>query len=136
MAVASPGRSRTPHDARRGGGHDGVAAVVVVVTRRAARLRPLWVDPVAHAGEIARFERFVVAGPDPADCALFGGAIGDDGYGRNRAELHGWVAVAARDEAHYLEARIAKPPQRGDGIGPIHAGAALRCRCPLLPLGR
>ena len=33
----------------------------------------------------------------------------------------GWVAVAARDEAHYLKARIAKPPQRGDGIGPIHA---------------
>lgn len=48
----------------------------------------------------------------------------------------GWVAVAARDEAHYLKARIAKPPQRGDGIGPIHAGAALRCRCPQLPFGR
>ena len=61
------GAERTPHDARRRGGHDGVAAVVVDVTRRAARLRPLWVDPVAHAGEIARFERFVVAGPDPAD---------------------------------------------------------------------
>ena len=48
----------------------------------------------------------------------------------------GWVAVAARDEAHYLEARIAKPPQPGDGIGPIHAGAARRCRCPQLPFGR
>jgi hypothetical protein len=31
----------------------------------------------------------------------------------------GWVAVAARDEAHYLEARMANPPQRGDSMKPM-----------------
>jgi hypothetical protein len=33
----------------------------------------------------------------------------------------GWVAVTARDEAHYLEARIAKSTQRCDRLKPIHA---------------
>ena len=50
--------------------------------------RTLWVDAVQHRGECARFERFVVTGPDPNDCAIWTGAIGADGYGRNRAELH------------------------------------------------
>lgn len=42
----------------------------------------LVVDPVAHAGEIARFERLVIAGPGEKACAVFAAAIGDDGYGR------------------------------------------------------
>jgi hypothetical protein len=54
----------------------------VVMTGPVRRSPPLWVDPVAHGGEIARFERFVVPGPSPADCAVFCGAIGDDAYGR------------------------------------------------------
>jgi hypothetical protein len=44
--------------------------------------RPLWVDPVAHRGELVRFARFVVAGPAAVDCAIWRGAIGSDGYGR------------------------------------------------------
>jgi hypothetical protein len=47
----------------------------------------LWVDPVVHGQECARFERFVVAGPDPDDCQLWVGAVGADGYGSFRAEL-------------------------------------------------
>jgi hypothetical protein len=42
----------------------------------------LVVDPVGNAGEIRRFNRYVIAGPSPHDCAVFVGAIGDDGYGR------------------------------------------------------
>ena len=41
----------------------------------------LRVDPSTHAREIARFQRFCVAGP-PGACTIFAGAIGDDGYGR------------------------------------------------------
>ena len=55
--------------------------MVVVVTRQ-RHAQPLWVDPVTHAGEVARFRRFVVAGPAASDCAVFCAAIGDDGYGR------------------------------------------------------
>jgi hypothetical protein len=42
----------------------------------------LRVDPVEHAGEVARFRAKVVQGPDPRDCALWLGAIANDGYGR------------------------------------------------------
>ena len=42
----------------------------------------LVVDSAGHAGEIRRFNRYVIAGPGPHDCAVFVGAIGDDGYGR------------------------------------------------------
>lgn len=42
----------------------------------------LVVDPVGDAGEIRRFNRYVITGPCPHDCAVFVGAIGDDGYGR------------------------------------------------------
>lgn len=48
----------------------------------------LVVDPVAHAEELARFEAHVVRGPGAEDCAIWTGAVGTDGYGRNRAELH------------------------------------------------
>ena len=108
----------------------------------------LWVDPMVHAAECARFRSRAAVrssnrqsvGVRPARRgALRSRRRSAVGLAEVSAVGHaatGWVAVAARDEAHYLEARIAKPPQRGDGIGPIHAGAALRCRCPLLPLGR
>lgn len=43
---------------------------------------PLCVDRVVHAQECARFDAFVVAGPSDADCAVWVGAIGKDGYGR------------------------------------------------------
>ncbi|MGH3857877.1 MAG: hypothetical protein ACRDR6_31195, partial [Pseudonocardiaceae bacterium] len=42
---------------------------------------PLVVDPVVHAAEIARFVAKVVEGPGEY-CAIWTGAIGDDGYGR------------------------------------------------------
>ena len=57
---------------------------------------PLVVDPKAHAAELARFESNVVRGPGADDCAIWVGAIGADGYGRKRAELHlirHWTAV-------------------------------------------
>jgi len=61
----------------------------------APAMTALVVDPTTHAREIARFQRRVVRRPDtdPADptamtCAIWCGAIGDDGYGRERAELH------------------------------------------------
>jgi hypothetical protein len=48
----------------------------------------LVVDRRLHAEELRRFESHVVAGPGADDCAICVGAIGADGYGRNRAELH------------------------------------------------
>jgi hypothetical protein len=48
---------------------------------------PLIVDAVVHAVEIKRFLAKVVEGPD-GYCAIWRGAIGDDGYGRYWAELH------------------------------------------------
>ena len=42
----------------------------------------LVVDRGVHAAEIARFHRYVLAGPGERDCHPFVGAIGDDGYGR------------------------------------------------------
>jgi hypothetical protein len=44
--------------------------------------RVLRVDPVEHAGEVARFWAKVVKGPGGKDCWIFTGAIADDGYGR------------------------------------------------------
>lgn len=44
--------------------------------------RPLVVDRRIHRGEIARFARLIVRGPQESDCAIWIGAIGDDGYGR------------------------------------------------------
>ena len=44
-------------------------------------------DPAVHAEECRRFDSYVVRGPGPNDCDFFVGAIGTDGYGRNRAEL-------------------------------------------------
>lgn len=42
----------------------------------------LLVDHTAHAGEIARFRGYIVEGPTDADCSIWTGAIGADGYGR------------------------------------------------------
>jgi hypothetical protein len=57
----------------------------------------LWVDPVVHASECSRFDSYVVKGPRAEDCEFFTGAIGKDGYGRNRAELHRmWHSTGVR----------------------------------------
>ena len=42
----------------------------------------LWVDPLVHASECARFQSYIVAGPTAGDCDIWRGAIGGDGYGR------------------------------------------------------
>ena len=42
----------------------------------------LIVDRRVHVAEIARFHSHVVCGPTPADCDIWTGAIGADGYGR------------------------------------------------------
>ncbi|WP_078345215.1 hypothetical protein [Mycobacteroides chelonae] len=47
-----------------------------------ARSQTLVVDPQRYAGELARFWAKVVTGPLESDCAIWCGAIGDDGYGR------------------------------------------------------
>lgn len=39
-------------------------------------------DERVHSLECTRFDRFVVTGPAPADCAIWVGAVGKDGYGR------------------------------------------------------
>jgi hypothetical protein len=49
---------------------------------------PLRVDPTEHRDEIARFRSRIVAGPLVTDCWVWAGALSDDGYGVNRAELH------------------------------------------------
>ena len=48
----------------------------------------LWVDPNVHAAEVTRFRSKIVAGLADADCSIWIGSIGADGYGMNRAELH------------------------------------------------
>ena len=48
----------------------------------------LAVDAGAHAEEVARFESLAMHGPGIDHCAIWTGAIGADGYGRNPAELH------------------------------------------------
>ena len=58
-------------------------------------VEPLVVDPEAHAEELARFESNVVRGPGADDCAIWVGAIGGDGYGRNRAEFP-WSRIHGR----------------------------------------
>ena len=42
----------------------------------------LWVDPKVHAAEVARFRSKIVAGPGDADCSIWIGSIGADGYGQ------------------------------------------------------
>ena len=58
------------------------APAPMAVSVRGRGPRPLWVDPVSHRRELARFTAYVVAGPSDSDCAMWIGAIGDDGYGR------------------------------------------------------
>lgn len=48
----------------------------------------LWVDEQVHATECRRFDASIAYGPTDADCDIWIKAIGGDGYGRNRAELH------------------------------------------------
>lgn len=68
MRVRQPGRSQA---SKRSG-----------VMGRSQPLQ-LVVDPVAHAEELARFAAHVVRGPGAEDCAIWTGAVGTDGYGRN-----------------------------------------------------
>lgn len=60
-------------------GSVSVVGPTVSVMRSACQLV---VDPRVHAGEIARFNSHVVCGPTAADCNIWTGAIGADGYGR------------------------------------------------------
>jgi hypothetical protein len=53
------------------------------VSRQRHAAAGLWVDPVVHAAECVRFDGLVVNGPHEADCAIWAGAIGADGYGRD-----------------------------------------------------
>jgi hypothetical protein len=54
---------------------------------------PLVVDPGVHARELRRFEPRIVRGPGGDDCAIWVGAIGAAGYGRNRPTVWGgWCA--------------------------------------------
>jgi uncharacterized protein YggE len=55
-----------------------------VIGTGAARVVPpvLWVDRRIHGAEVARFESYVVAGPDEESCSLWCAAIGTDSYGR------------------------------------------------------
>jgi hypothetical protein len=43
----------------------------------------LVVDRRIHAEELRRFDSNVVRGPGADDCAIWTGAVGADGYGRN-----------------------------------------------------
>lgn len=38
---------------------------------------------IGGATELARFERYIVRGPHDDSCAIWVGAVADDGYGRN-----------------------------------------------------
>jgi hypothetical protein len=57
----------------------------------------LVVDARIHGEEFRRFEANVVRWPGAHDCAIWAAAIGADGYGRNRAELHRmWHSTGVR----------------------------------------
>ena len=67
--------------------------------RKMGRSQPLRlvVDRRVHAEELIRFEANVVRGPGADDCAIWVAAVGADGYGRNRAELHRmWHSTGVR----------------------------------------
>lgn len=44
-----------------------------------------------HVAELVRFASFIVGGPEPRDCWVWMGALGDDGYGRF------WLGRPGRD---------------------------------------
>jgi hypothetical protein len=77
----------------------------------------LWVDPVVHAAECQRFDSYVVKGPRASDCDIFTGAIGKDGYGFNRAELHLLRAALAITLASNVIAASAASAGRWSTVG-------------------
>jgi hypothetical protein len=71
-----------------------------------AWIEPLLVDLDAHSAELARFESNVVRGPGADDCAIWVGAIGADGYGRNQPGPPGhfgdWIHIVAARRRLFL----------------------------------
>jgi hypothetical protein len=68
----------------------------------------LWVDPVVHRAECARFDSFIVRGPTEADCDIFAGAIGKDGYGRFCIYRDG-VELCVRPNRYALARALGRP---------------------------
>ena len=75
-----------------------------------------------HAAECVRFDGYVVNGPHEADCAIWAAAIGADGYGRNRAELHLLRAALAITLASNVIAASAASAGRWSTVGAGGAG--------------
>lgn len=61
----------------------------------------LVVTPRLHSEEIARFHRYIVEGPRDADCAIWVGAIGSDGYGRFQLQ-RGGTRICVRPSRYAL----------------------------------
>lgn len=80
---------------------------------------PLVVDPDCHRTELARFARHVVVGPGVDDCAIWVGAIGDDGYGRFYVNRHGVMRIV-RAHRYALAASLEGAPLDPDLMG-LHA---------------
>ncbi|GAB3599738.1 hypothetical protein GCM10027586_02180 [Kineococcus gypseus] len=69
----------------------------------------LRVDPIADAGELARFWAKVVKGPGSGDCWLWTGAISDDDYGRFYLKREG-RARCVRPNRYVLAAVLGMDP--------------------------
>lgn len=89
----------------------------------------LVVDPIAHAAEIERFYRRVVFGPDE-HCAIWTGAISDDGYGTFSATRSGRERTV---KAHRFAVayQLGIPVQFGQVIE--HAVCDTRSACAPIP---
>ena len=83
---------------------------VSVPTMRVPQARPLVVDPVRDALELARFDAQVVRGPDPDDCAIFCGPIGGDAYGRFWIRRGGGERIMLRANRYALAASLGGEP--------------------------
>lgn len=77
----------------------------------------LRVDLVGDSAELEAFERQVVRGPGPDDCALWTGAIGGDGYGRLWIR-RGGQRVMVRANRYALAASL--PCGLGAGVLALH----------------
>lgn len=72
----------------------------------------LWVDTFIHRAECARFDSFIVRGPTEADCDIFVGAIGKDGYGRFCIYRDG-VELCVRPNRYSLARSLGRPLDSG-----------------------
>lgn len=86
---------------------------------RKSLAQPLVVDPECHRAELARFCRHIVVGPDVDDCAIWVGAIGDDGYGRFHVSRNGAIRIV-RAHRYALAASLGGVPLEPD-IMCLHA---------------